>query len=171
MVEYPAGTQIGLLSDSHGRAETTQHAVDQLVEAGADVLLHLGDVGDDRVLDALAGHRAHVVFGNCDYDWENLAEYAAFIGLTVDHPCGRILVGDRVIVFSHGHRAADMTEAIESGLPFFCSGHTHQASDTLVEKTRLINPGALFRASCYTVALLEPISGAVTFLEVPRSEG
>ena len=44
---------IGLLSDSHGRAPTTQRGVDLLLDGGAELLLHLGDVGTVEVIDAL----------------------------------------------------------------------------------------------------------------------
>jgi len=48
---------IGVLADSHGHAETTAKAVRMLLEHGAEMLLHLGDIGSDEVIDELAGHR------------------------------------------------------------------------------------------------------------------
>ena len=47
---------VGVLSDSHGHAETTARAVEALVAHGAEMLLHLGDIGSDEVIDELGGH-------------------------------------------------------------------------------------------------------------------
>ena len=62
-------TRIGLLSDAHGRGPITQQAVALLLDRGAELLLYLGDVGSEAVIDALAvGDRAQsrLVFGNTD---------------------------------------------------------------------------------------------------------
>ena len=44
---------IGLISDSHGDAPITRRAAELLARRGADLLLHLGDVGNEAVIDAL----------------------------------------------------------------------------------------------------------------------
>jgi len=157
---YPESVVIGLLADSHGRADTTRRAAEILVErARVDVLIHLGDVCSDTVLDALAGVPSHVVFGNCDHDWRALAEYGASLGLHIDHPCGRILAGGRSLVYAHGDNPAHERDAVNACSDYFCHGHTHLFRDQVVESTRMVNPGALFRASCYTLVRLEPCSG------------
>lgn len=164
---YSETAVIGLLADSHGRADTTRRAVEILVEkARADVLIHLGDVCGDTVLDALAGLTCHIVFGNCDYDRRALGEYGASLGLHIDHPCGRILVGEKSLVFAHGDNLAHENEAINACADYFCHGHTHEIRDQRVESTRLVNPGALFRASCYTVVRLEPRTGRLDVFPV-----
>jgi putative phosphoesterase len=167
MTQYPQGTIFGLLSDSHGDARRTRRAVNLLVEDHrADVLVHLGDVESVDVIDALAGYRAHLVFGNCDWNWQVLGQYARSLGIVVDHPCGRIKVGKRSIVFSHGHDEMDRVRAIESGASYYCQGHSHVCEDKSERLTRLLNPGALFRASCYTVAWLDPVADRFEFVPV-----
>lgn len=166
--------RIGLLSDSHGRAATTRHAVQTLLDQGADVLLHLGDVGTVEVIDALAAHapgqgrqiEAHVVFGNTDWDAAALGDYARDLGIAVDHPLGRLALRGGALVFCHGHVAADMQRALAEGARYLCHGHTHRALDQRAGPTRVINPGALFRASEYTVALLDTEEDALRFLSV-----
>lgn len=163
---YSATTVLGLLADSHGRADTTRRAVDRLIESGAQVLLHLGDVCDDSVLDALAGLKAHVVFGNCDGNARLLGEYARSIGLEVDHPCGRLLLGDRSVVFAHGDDPQHEQNAISACADYFCHGHTHRIRDERANETRIVNPGALFRAGRYTVGRLEPAADRFDVLEI-----
>jgi len=167
---YPAGTKVGLVSDSHGHAERTRKAVDLLVGQGAGVLLHLGDVCCMTVLDALTGLEGRcdvrVVFGNCDHDWRGLAEYARFLGIKVDHPAGRIRIGQDHIVFAHGDDEAHYRGALREGVRYFCHGHTHEARDLRENVTRVINPGALHRSASYTVALLEPATDRLVWIPV-----
>ena len=77
-----AGVPIfGLLSDSHGCLNTTQRAVTVLLDAGAQVLLHLGDVGSLEVIDALVvqGVETRLVFGNTDDEKEGMGRWACLI--------------------------------------------------------------------------------------------
>lgn len=176
--------KIGLLSDSHGRAVTTRRAVDILLDAGAEVLIHLGDVGTVEVIDALCIDRlgtdrqieAHLVFGNTDWDLASLSEYAGDLDVAVDHPVGRLKLDDAAaagnatgideLVFCHGHETAPMQQALRDGVRYLCHGHTHTRGDDRQGQTRVINPGALFRASVYSVALLDTARDQLDYFEV-----
>lgn len=172
-------SRIGLLSDSHGRWPTTERGVASLLARGAEVLVHLGDVGAVEVIDALAVERpgsgeqvaAHVVFGNTDWDTRELAEYARDLGIAVDHPAGRLTLDDGgELAFCHGHETAPLDRALADGVRYLCHGHTHRTLDTRKGDTRIINPGALFRARQYTVALLETETDHLRFIDVSDSD-
>ncbi|MEM9420749.1 MAG: metallophosphoesterase family protein [Planctomycetota bacterium] len=167
--------KIGLLSDSHGRAATTRRGVDVLLKQGADVLIHLGDVGTVEVIDALCVDKpssgdqieSHLVFGNTDWDIDSLAEYADDLDVAVDHPVGRIPLADGGdLVFCHGHESKPMQQAVAEGAKYLCHGHTHSQEDDRQGSTRVINPGALFRASVYSVAILDTATDQLVFFEV-----
>lgn len=165
--------KIGLLSDSHGRSSTTRRGVEVLLQHGAEVLVHLGDVGTVEVIDALAVARpgigqmeAHLVFGNTDWDRDALAEYADGLGLWVDDPLGRIALEEGELAFCHGHEEQLLHQAMAQRVRYLCHGHTHRASDVRRGPTRVINPGALFRAQSYTVALLDTANDALAFYPV-----
>jgi len=168
--------RIGLLSDSHGRGRTTQKAVKLLVEQGAEMLIHLGDVGSLEVVDALvnAGEggqpiEAHVVFGNVDWDADSLAKYATSLGVNVDHPVGRMdLDGGKTLMYLHGHDTAAFDQAILQHPTYLCHGHSHVKLDEQRNGSRIINPGALFRAREYTVALLDTDNDALAFFAVDQ---
>jgi hypothetical protein len=159
---------IGILSDSHGRADTTRRAVEALRHRGAELLIHLGDIGDHRVIDELIGHNARIVFGNCDWDIADLTRYAEAVGVAVDHPLGTLDIGGRKVSYTHGHLADAVERAMTNGAHFLLHGHTHQARDEVIGNTRFINPGALFRAARYTAAVLDPGCGKLEFLEIAR---
>ena len=171
-------SKIGLLSDSHGRASTTRRAVQVLLERQVHRIVHLGDIGTVEVIDALVENLdeagrvkppVHVVFGNTDWDAAALGRYAEGFGIQVDHPVGRLSVDDRVLVYQHGDRSASMQQALAEEVDYLCHGHTHRTRDERRGRTRLVNPGALFRASRYTVAVLDPGRDELEFLEVPAA--
>ncbi len=166
MKTYDANATIGLLSDSHGRRKLTYRAIETLKAAGADVLIHLGDFETTQVIEALAGTVAHIVFGNCDWNMSEMTDYATRLGLQVDHPIGQIQVGTQILRFSHGDYPAAEPQAILDGVSYYFHGHTHLCRDEMMGETRVINPGALCRATRYTVATLNPQAGQVDFLPV-----
>ena len=159
-------TRIGILSDSHGRVENTRLAVQMLLDHKCSLLLHLGDLGSDQVADELVGHNARIVLGNCDDD--AIGRYSEHVGVINDHPAGRITIDDRTIVFTHGHIESAMREALSAGVDYLLHGHTHEVRDERIGRTRVINPGALHRAARYTAAVLEPATGHLELLALPR---
>ena len=163
----PAET-IGLLSDTHGQVDRARRAIDLLLDRGADLIIHLGDVGDELVLDQLVGVPARVVFGNCD-DERDLGAYASAQGIPVDHPGTTLPTTAGLLAVTHGHLPEVMRGLIDQEPRFLAHGHTHEVRDDTVGGVRFLNPGALQRARRYTVALLRPAEDAFTVLEVTRA--
>ena len=182
-------TRVGLLSDSHGHADITRRAVELLVGAGADLLVHLGDVGSLEVIDALIAFRdthpttktqpptrpthggqidAHLVFGNTDPHPDAMARYATDLGVTVHDPSGRLTFNDKTMVFLHGHRGHVMADALGQAPDYLCHGHTHVPADHRHGPTRVINPGALHRAREHTVAILDTATDDLQFYPVAK---
>lgn len=145
-----------------------------LLERGVDRLIHLGDIGTVEVIDALAVDvpggddqiEAHLVFGNTDWDIEELSDYARDLDVSVDHPLGTITLPEGVLAYCHGHEPGVMQAAIRDGATWLCHGHTHRVSDLRRGGTRVINPGALFRAAQYTVAVLDTATDSVELIDV-----
>ena len=151
------------------------------------MLIHLGDIGSVEVIDAFTGlvdgdgHivPARLVFGNTDWDAQSLARYALSIDVSVDHPAGRLeldlqgtpnhLKGNPQadqLIFTHGDDPQIMENALAQQVRYLCHGHTHRAADQMQETTRVINPGALFRAQTYTAALLDTENDQLSFYPV-----
>jgi len=157
--------RVGLLSDSHGDAEATRCAVRLLMTQRAQTLLHLGDVGTPQVIDELLveGIESRLVFGNTDMDIRELANYAHELGIIVDHPTGRLTWNGKNLAFTHGHDPKAMQQALQDRVHYLCHGHTHETRDEYRNRTRIINPGALFRAAHHTVAILDTDSDVLSF--------
>lgn len=160
-------TRLGILSDTHGHAEACRAALDVLTEMGAQAFAHCGDVGEESVIDALAGHPVWFVWGNTDLDRARLRAYAEDLGLQCLGNLGRFVLGGKQFVLTHGddaQRVAEVRLAAEQGRPvkgearpddYLLTGHTHVPHDRRVGGLRWLNPGALYRARTKTVALLD----------------
>ena len=164
---------VGLLSDTHGRAEIAVAAVRLLVAAGAEQLVHCGDVGDgDRdgtaVLDAMAGGPPAVfVFGNNDDERKRLARHAKAVGVRCGDDHADVLLDGKLAVVTHGDDGKFVRKQLErQAADYLFVGHSHQRVEYRQGRVRVVNPGALHRATIKTVAVLDTATDAVRFLTV-----
>jgi putative phosphoesterase len=158
---------VGILSDSHGKADMTATAVRLLLSQGAKYLIHCGDIGSESVLDALAGHPSMFVFGNNDWDRRGLAEYAKTIGVACGNDEGKLSFNNKLVVVTHGDDSRIVSRVLSAQLvDYLFVGHTHVAMDSRERRVRVINPGALYRAARKTVALLDTQSDVLKFIPV-----
>ncbi len=169
---------LGILSDTHGKYKRAVAAVELLRQVGADALLHCGDLGDERIFDAMAGMQAWFIWGNNDQPDPLLERYAYTLGVRPARSMPlELTLDNRVIRVFHGHepgfaRLLNRLEApgeIAGGRPdYVVHGHTHAPDDYRIGSTRIINPGALHRATRYTVATLDLACDELLFWEVRK---
>lgn len=157
---------VGIMSDSHGDAVATARAVSLLTGMGAEHLFHCGDVCGESVLAELAGHPCTFVWGNCDDVSPAMRKYVESLGLPWPKRDTRIELAGRRIAIYHGHETGFATAANGDGLDYIFYGHTHQFADTKRGASRLINPGALFRAKPRTCARLDLATGELRILRI-----
>ncbi len=158
---------IGILSDTHGHHAAMLAGVAALQQRGAEYLLHCGDVGPARMLDGLMVISSAFVFGNTDDDIDDLRRYASEIGVSCLERFGSISLDGKQIALMHGDDSQMKRGVLESQeFDYFFQGHTHIRHDSRQGRTRIINPGALYRAVVKTVALLDTANDALQFIEV-----
>jgi uncharacterized protein len=159
--------RIGILSDTHGRTQAMADAIRLLKSAGAEFFIHCGDVGSEAVLDLLAGEKAAFVFGNTDFDRQELQRYARIINVQCLENSGQLQLGGKEIRVMHGDDSRALRRAIEEqSCDAILFGHTHVKADRREGRVRLINPGALHRAAVKTVALWVTETDDLSFIEV-----
>lgn len=158
---------IGIISDTHDRADAMRQAVTLLRSRGAEYFIHCGDVGGQGVLDCLAGLPASLVWGNTDHDRVELSQYARSLDLSCHGAMANLEFGWRKIAVLHGDDPRLMQRLLqEQAFDYVMHGHTHVRRDERVGRTRIINPGALHRVREKTVALLNTSTDALEFLTV-----
>lgn len=148
--------RILLMSDSHGRNENVELAIAQVREEIGEfqMLIHLGDVGDAREIESLAGVPCYIVRGNTDYD-------AKLLNANV------IEAGGHRIFATHGHLyQVDMRldllrfAALENDCDIAMYGHTHVPYlEEDPDDVTILNPGSISKPRqadhCYTYMVME----------------
>jgi uncharacterized protein len=159
--------RLGILSDTHDELDRTNRAVRILRNAGAEALVHCGDLLSAPIVQAISALPAWFVFGNNDADSVPALRAAADEFRVV---ClgwsGVIELEAQPIGVVHGHLTSDVRRVLASRPTFLLSGHSHMRADVMVDSIRHINPGALHRADAFTVAILELSSGTLRFLRI-----
>ena len=132
--------RILIMSDSHGRNENVELAIAQVREEIGEfqMLIHLGDVGDAREIESLAGVPCYIVRGNTDYD-------AKLLNTNV------IEAGGHRIFATHGHLyQVDMWldllrfAALENDCDIAMYGHTHVPYlEEDPDDVTILNPGSI----------------------------
>jgi hypothetical protein len=154
--------QIGILSDTHGKYATVEKALQVLQDRNINVVLHCGDIDDAETVWLFQGFTAHFVFGNCDIDRHAIRQAVYGIGETLHDGWGFLELEGIKIAFVHGDDHGLLRELEHSGaFDFLFHGHTHQAREHRTGPTRVINPGALYRARPKTFVILDLATGEV----------
>ena len=144
--------KLGILSDTHGllRPETLEAL------AGADAILHAGDIGGRELLERLGALApVYAVRGNADK--EEAQELPAFLDLELD--------GLRVYVT---HKKKDLPQDL-TPYDLVVVGHSHRYSEHIQGRTTILNPGSCglrrFRQPV-TLALAELSQGQIRITRI-----
>ncbi|HEV2293987.1 MAG TPA: metallophosphoesterase family protein [Tepidisphaeraceae bacterium] len=158
---------LGLLSDTHDRIEAAAAGVAALKTAGAEYLLHCGDVGGEGILDQLTGLPAGFVWGNNDWDQVTLQRYAADLGIQCFGALGELQLGGKAIAIAHGDDGRAVRRILDGQEhDYLFVGHSHVKADQRVGRVRIVNPGALYRAREKTVATLDTGTDVLRFITI-----
>ena len=113
----------------------------------------------------LNGRRFHFVAGNMD-DPDALREAITEPEHTFHDQFGTLEIEGCRVAFLHGHDVKLLHHTIHSGhWDLVCHGHTHAFSSSREGPTLVLNPGALSRTRCPSLAVVELPSLEVT--EIP----
>ena len=132
--------RILIMSDSHGRNENVELAIAQVREEIGEfqMLIHLGDVGDARELESLAGVPCYIVRGNTDYD-------AKLLNANVIEAGGHRIFATHVHLYQVDMRL-DLLRfaALENNCDIAMYGHTHVPYlEEDPDDITILNPGSI----------------------------
>lgn len=146
---------LALISDTHGHSAFTSEALRVLDAFEPIAYLHAGDIGGPEIVRLFPTDRpCHFVQGNCDYDLITLASAVEELGHQWHGAMGDIQIENRRLALLHGDHSRQLQVAMDSQqYDAVIHGHTHQSRSEKVGITRLINPGAVYRANPPTVGI------------------
>ncbi|MBM81078.1 MAG: YfcE family phosphodiesterase [Planctomycetaceae bacterium] len=148
--------KIGIISDTHGHVNFATQGVRALREQDVEQVIHCGDIGSTTIIELFDGLSTHFVFGNVDWDQDGLKDEIAACGQTCHDEMGTASWAGREIAFLHSHDRNRYLETIQSQkYDLVCYGHTHKAEKHRDGKTLVLNPGALYRTSVRSVAVVD----------------
>jgi putative phosphoesterase len=157
---------IAVLSDTHGRVAPVERMNAILQGRPIAHVLHCGDV-DDAALIAHLPRGTHFVWGNCDTDRVGIECAVSAIGGTHHGAWGHLDVDGKSIAFTHSDDRRLMHDLETSkAFDYLFYGHTHIAAERPVGRTRVINPGALHRATVKTFIVLDVATGEMESIVV-----
>jgi putative phosphoesterase len=148
--------RLGIISDTHGQVELTRPAVRMFESLDVDAVLHCGDIGSLAVVELFAAWPAHFVFGNCDDDHDRFAAAIRRAGQTCHGLFGDLEFDGVRVALLHSHERRRFRQTIDSGdYRLVCYGHTHVAAIDRRGETLLVNPGAIYRATPHSIAVVD----------------
>jgi uncharacterized protein len=148
--------RIAVVSDTHGHIGYTTAAVRAIRQEHVGVVLHCGDIGSAAIVPQFSEWPTHFVFGNVDDDDGPLSAEISAAGQTCHQRFGTLILDGVKIAFLHSDDWVLFDETVETGAyDLVCYGHTHVAEQHRVGKTLVLNPGALYRATPHTFAVVE----------------
>jgi putative phosphoesterase len=161
--------KLGIVSDTHGHVENTLAAVRMLESLEVDEVLHCGDIGTTAIPKLFARWPTHFVFGNCDYQRDELRQAIQAAGLTCHDRFADLTLAGRRIAVIHSDDGERFRQTIYYGTyDLVCYGHSHMAEFHRVGSTLVLNPGALYRANPHTIALVETATLDVQIMATGR---
>ena len=143
--------KICILSDSHDHIPLIDAAVADAKAAGAEAVVHAGDLVAPSTLHCLEKHGlpVHVIHGNNTGDLYALTRLAHKPNGVVRYhgmDAGIELAGKRIFIVHYPHYAHAM--AATGDWDIVCCGHSHKAEMVMIpnthgEETLVINPGTV----------------------------
>ena len=131
-------------------------------------VIHLGDVVAPATINFFKGIRMMLIRGNCDGDTEMIKKRCVELGFEYHDTLLELEMSGKRIAGAHGHDSALLDRLVRSGkYDYVLFGHTHEKTDRVDGKTRVINPGAhYYTTKEKTVAILDPAADSLTFIRV-----
>ena len=143
--------KICIVSDSHDNRPLLEAAVREAKAAGAEAILHCGDVVAPSTLEVLKPFNlpAHVIHGNNTGDLYMMSLISAKLSNQTTYygqDAGIKLGGRRIFMVHYPHYAEAM--ATTGDWDLVCCGHDHKAAIRAIEDmsgntTLLVNPGTV----------------------------
>ncbi len=161
---------VAVFSDSHDNISGLERALESANTAGAEMLLHCGDIIAPFMIDRIGKHFSgpvHVVFGNNDADLRLLQVVASnYRQITLHGIYAELEADTRTIAIIHYPEPA-LRIAQSGQFDLVCYGHNHDKKVEQIDDCVLANPGEILgMKGTPTWGLYDTTSGEFTLQEL-----
>ncbi len=161
--------KIGIISDTHNDIELVRKAIEIFGEKKVDLIVHAGDITSPKMLSLFKGFKCKFVLGNGDIDVEDLNAESEKLGFDRIEKYVTFSADGKKIIAFHGNDIPFFRQAVASGEhDYVIKGHTHIFENYLTGTTRVINPGSLYGADEFSIAILHTESGRVERIRIEK---
>lgn len=173
--------KVCIVSDSHDNRAYLEAAATAAKAAGAEAILHCGDVVAPSTLNVLQpiGLPVHVIYGNNTGDLYMMSRIANKAGSMVSfygQDAGIKLADKRIFMVHYPHYARALATTGEWDL--VCCGHDHDANIEFIDnikgdKTLLLNPGTVGGVAApatYIIGDLDSMEFSIHDVEIDQAE-
>jgi hypothetical protein len=159
--------RFGLIADTHDNIEAIRRALEVFQSCKVNKILHLGDMCEAETAWEFTELPTAYVLGNNELEVVRLRRTLEAIGIDYLGEEAEMQINGKSICLYHGSRDSTTQRLIRSQqYDYLLKGHSHAIEDYRVGRTRVINPGAIYRARPRSVAIFEPEKDLVEFYEV-----
>lgn len=162
--------KIGIISDTHDHGTNLKRAVRILYDEKVELLVHCGDITQPETALLMVEFRLICVFGNLDAASGQIRQ--TLLSYDAKNYAGEQFTGEIdgiPVAVAHGNRPGSIEQFARSGkYQYVFTGHTHQARHEQINRTWVVNPGALggrqveSRSFCW----LDVASGEIKFIKL-----
>jgi predicted phosphodiesterase len=163
--------RVGVVSDTYDNREGLKQLLNRFLVGGARWLIHCGGLGSAGLIDLLKPWRLFIVAGERERDRQAIEATLQKARLQSFLPTDMTttIEGARIGV-CRGDDMALVNRWAKSGeFDYIFYGHSLRRSDSMMGRTRVINPGALGgpRYQSRSGYLVDVVNGEVKLIEIP----
>lgn len=159
--------KIGIISDTHNEVEMVKKAISVFESRKVELIVHAGDLTSPKMLELFKGLNVRFVLGNCDLDAEAINSKSEELGFGCVENCCELEIGGKKILLFHGNDIPLFRRAVSSEkYDYIIKGHTHTYENYVSHKTRIINPGSIYREDERTISVLDTVTDRVEKIKI-----
>ncbi|MES0490806.1 MAG: YfcE family phosphodiesterase [Leptospirales bacterium] len=160
--------KIGVISDSHNNILALEKALAIFTAKKVDTVLHAGDIENVEHVGFFDKFKLYLAQGNCD-DLYSLKLACKHYSQPEPAKYHELEFDNKKIFLFHGDDSMLYRNALGQGsFDYIIKGHSHFTEDYKKGRTRVLNPGALYRSAVYTLGILDLQNDLWEKIDIPK---
>ena len=147
--------RIGVLSDTHGNVQGIRKALEVFKSEKVDCIFHAGDLENPEDVKLFGDFKSYIARGNCDNLMQLKEMASSEKEILVEDYHELEFSGQRILLLHSDQSSFFYSSAMSGNYDIIFRGHTHTFEDSMIQDTRILNPGALWRTPLPSIGILD----------------